>query len=402
METQAELSVKYEGYLKKQQAQVARARAMEDWRIPEDIDYDCIESLRIEARQKLKAKKPLSLSQAGRIPGVNPADVAVLMVWLKRQAGRRRGARHKREGTALKKHSSMALVVFAVCMVSYSGPMVKGALNEGASPISVALLRMLAAALLMLPYEARQCVRRHIPMKLTPAQWGLTALAAAFLAAHYITWITSLTGTSTFASVALVCTQPLFVAFFSYVLFRERTPRRALPGALLALLGAVTIALSGLSGQEAQATGQEALRSNLLALAGAVLMAAHWLAGRQIRQTLAAEVYTPVLYLITAALLALCLPLSGGFRMPLSALPYMAGLVIGSTLLGHAVFAYALSGVSANVISFALLGEPVGAMIFSMIFFGEVPTWPVALGGLLTLMGLALYLAFAGGEKQPA
>ena len=233
----------------------------------------------------------------------------------------------------------MALVVFAVCMVSYSGPMVKGALNEGASPISVALLRMLAAALLMLPYEARQCVRRHIPMKLTPAQWGLTALAAAFLAAHYITWITSLTGTSTFASVALVCTQPLFVAFFSYVLFRERTPRRALPGALLALLGAVTIALSGLSGQEAQATAQEALRSNLLALAGAVLMAAHWLAGRQIRQTLAAEVYTPVLYLITALLLALCLPLSGGFRMPLSALPYMAGLVIGSTLLGHAVVA---------------------------------------------------------------
>ena len=46
----------------------------------------------------------------------------------------------------MKKHSSMALVVFAVCMVSYSGPMVKGALNEGASPIAVALLRMLAAA----------------------------------------------------------------------------------------------------------------------------------------------------------------------------------------------------------------------------------------------------------------
>ena len=81
----------------------------------------------------------------------------------------------------MKKHSSMALVVFAVCMVSYSGPMVKGALNEGASPISVALLRMLAAALLMLPYEARQCVRRRIPMKLTPAQWGLTALAAELL-----------------------------------------------------------------------------------------------------------------------------------------------------------------------------------------------------------------------------
>ena len=55
----------------------------------------------------------------------------------------------------MKKHSSMALVVFAVCMVSYSGPMVKGALNEGASPISVALLRMLAAALVVLPCAAR-------------------------------------------------------------------------------------------------------------------------------------------------------------------------------------------------------------------------------------------------------
>jgi tRNA uridine 5-carboxymethylaminomethyl modification enzyme len=82
---QAELGVKYEGYLQKQRAQVARARAMEDWLIPEDLDYDQIESLRIEARQKLQAKRPQSLSQAGRIPGVNPADVAVLMVWLKRR-----------------------------------------------------------------------------------------------------------------------------------------------------------------------------------------------------------------------------------------------------------------------------------------------------------------------------
>ena len=62
-----------------------RKARREDWRIPEDTDYDRIDSLRIEARQKLKAKKPLSLSQAGRIPGVNPADVAVLMVWLKRR-----------------------------------------------------------------------------------------------------------------------------------------------------------------------------------------------------------------------------------------------------------------------------------------------------------------------------
>lgn len=86
--TQAELGIKYEGYFKKQQAQVQRARAMEDWLIPPDTDYSTIESLRIEARQKLTQKRPQSLSQAGRIPGVNPADIAVLMVWLKRSRGR--------------------------------------------------------------------------------------------------------------------------------------------------------------------------------------------------------------------------------------------------------------------------------------------------------------------------
>lgn len=288
--------------------------------------------------------------------------------------------------------SPMALVIFAVCMVSYSGPMVKGALGAGASPASVAFLRMIAAALMLLPLDLHQCRQKGLPLRFSRREAGLTLLAALFLAGHYLTWITSLTGTSTFASVALVCTQPLFVSLFSFLLFHEKTPRRALPGAALALAGALTIALGGLSGGGAAASG-EALRSNLLALAGAVLMAAHWLTCREIRRTLPSELYTPVLYFMTAALLCLTLPLSGGFVMPLDALPWMAGLVVGSTLLGHAVFAYALERVSANVVSFALLGEPVGAMIFSIFLFGEIPTALVALGGALTLAGLALYLA---------
>ncbi|MEG2314761.1 MAG: DMT family transporter [Clostridia bacterium] len=299
-----------------------------------------------------------------------------------------------------KKTSAMALVVFAVCMVSYSGPMVKGALNEGASPISVALLRMVAAGVLLLPFDLRQCARQRIPFAASPMEWGWITLSALFLAGHYLTWITSLTGTSTFASVALVCTQPLFVALFSYLLFHEKLSRRALPGAILALGGALVIALAGMGAQQSAEAAAEGLRSNLLALVGAVLMAAHWLTARHIRQTLAAEVYTPALYGCTALLLAACLPLMGGFVMPVRALPYMAGLVIGSTLLGHAVFAFALSRVSANVVSFALLGEPVGAMVFSMLFFGEIPTTPVMIGGMLTLLGLALYLGFSREKSK--
>ena len=82
---QAEIQIKYEGYFQKEMAQIRQARAMEEAKIPADTDYMKIDALRLEAREKLQAQHPVSLGQASRIPGVNPADIAVLMVWLKRQ-----------------------------------------------------------------------------------------------------------------------------------------------------------------------------------------------------------------------------------------------------------------------------------------------------------------------------
>ena len=82
---QAEIQVKYEGYLQKQQAAILKARAMEEKLLPADAPYMDITGLRMEARQKLSAQRPVSLAQAARIPGVSPADVAVLMVWLKKR-----------------------------------------------------------------------------------------------------------------------------------------------------------------------------------------------------------------------------------------------------------------------------------------------------------------------------
>ena len=82
---QAEISVKYAGYLEKQEQMIQKARQMEETRLPEDLPYLEMEHLRLEARQKLARQKPVSLGAAGRIPGVNPADVAVLTVWLEKQ-----------------------------------------------------------------------------------------------------------------------------------------------------------------------------------------------------------------------------------------------------------------------------------------------------------------------------
>ncbi|MBR1606416.1 MAG: tRNA uridine-5-carboxymethylaminomethyl(34) synthesis enzyme MnmG [Clostridia bacterium] len=82
---QAEIRIKYEGYLQKSQAALREARAMEEKLLPADAPYMDITGLRMEARQKLSAQRPRSIGQAGRIPGVSPADVAVLLVWLKKQ-----------------------------------------------------------------------------------------------------------------------------------------------------------------------------------------------------------------------------------------------------------------------------------------------------------------------------
>ena len=78
----AEITVKYEGYLKQGLEIIERAKRLEDKRLPEDINYDEISGLRLEAREKLNKIRPLNLGQAGRISGVNPADVSVLMVYL--------------------------------------------------------------------------------------------------------------------------------------------------------------------------------------------------------------------------------------------------------------------------------------------------------------------------------
>ena len=81
---QVVINIRYEGYIERQKQQVEHFRKLENRRIPEDFDYDEVPSLRIEARQKLKQFRPVSLGQASRISGVSPADIQVLLVMLQR------------------------------------------------------------------------------------------------------------------------------------------------------------------------------------------------------------------------------------------------------------------------------------------------------------------------------
>ena len=84
---QININIKYDGYIKRQQKQVEQFKKLETKRIPDDINYDEIKSLRIEAVQKLKQYRPISIGQASRISGVSPADISVLLVYLEQMRG---------------------------------------------------------------------------------------------------------------------------------------------------------------------------------------------------------------------------------------------------------------------------------------------------------------------------
>ena len=85
---EAEIRIKYEGYIRRQKQHVEQFAKMEGRLLPEDCDYSEIYGLRIEARQKLNKIKPKSLGQASRISGVSPSDISVLVIWLESRKNR--------------------------------------------------------------------------------------------------------------------------------------------------------------------------------------------------------------------------------------------------------------------------------------------------------------------------
>jgi drug/metabolite transporter (DMT)-like permease len=265
----------------------------------------------------------------------------------------------------------------------------------------IAAGRLGLAALILLPIAWLRVGSELRRLKRSDVLLGIAA--GALLALHFDAWIASFAYTSVASSVALVSTNPLWVAVLSLLLWGERPPLMRLVGVLLAVLGSALIGFS-----DSQGAAPNALLGDGLALIGALAVSGYFLIGRDLRRQLSLLTYIWLVYTSAAVILlgvafVVASAQPGRFEAlagyPPLAYVLLLLLAIGPQLLGHSALNWALRYLSATFITVALLGEPIGAALLALLLFGE---WfaPLQLVGFVVL--LVGIVAAAQGERRAA
>ena len=275
------------------------------------------------------------------------------------------------------------VLVLAIVAISTGAPFARWA--APASPIAIAALRVAIAAALLLAAGWRELGH----LRLVPrAELRWIALSGLLLALHFGAWITSLELTSTAASVALVCTSPIFAALFG-TLLGDRVTRRELAGIAMAAAGCAVLA-----GGDWRAGG-DAVLGDALALVGAASAAGYLVVGRRLRAALPLLPYLGVVNAIAALALALAALASGAALTGLPARSYVAcaGAAVCASLVGHGLLNAAVRVTPTHLVALAVLGEPIGSSLLTWAAFGEQPPLHAAAGGAIVLAGIALGFA---------
>ncbi|MBL8516869.1 MAG: DMT family transporter [Betaproteobacteria bacterium] len=286
----------------------------------------------------------------------------------------------------------------AVLIVSSAAIMIRYAQADGVPSISIAAWRLSLAALVLTPLVL--ATRRPALAALTAREWGFGLASGAFLAAHFAAWISSLAYTSVASSVALVATNPIWIALASWLILKERPSGLLALGIASAIGGSALIFLS--DSRAGTSVGADPVLGNLLAVVGSLTVCGYLLIGRKLRARVALLPYIWLVY-SASALCLMAIALASGqklFGFSDFAWLMLAGLALGPQLLGHGAFNWALKHLSASFIAVATLGEPVGSAILAWLFLGEKFAVLQLCGFAALLVGI--YLAAKAEEaKQP-
>jgi drug/metabolite transporter (DMT)-like permease len=277
------------------------------------------------------------------------------------------------------------VLVLGIVSVSFAAVFIRLA---DAPPLVIAAYRMLIAAVIITPfYLARP---RRLSKKLLKQDILLILLSAISLALNFVLWITSLEYTSIASSVVLATSHPVFVAVISFFLWQERLNRKAVLGIVVALGGVVIINYGGFT------LSAEALLGNILALLAAAAVGIYLIIGRHLREKISLLPYLSSVY-IGAALMLLAAMLIGGYSFTgYSANTYLMFLLLAliPQLVGHSILNKAVRLMPATIVSVAILGEPVGAIILGYIILGEGITVIELIGSILTLGGILIVMLY--------
>ncbi len=279
-------------------------------------------------------------------------------------------------------------LVLAILLLSTAAPLIRAA--APVPPLAIAALRISLAALALAAIAGRDLASLR---RLGRTERALVLAAGLLLGVHFGVWITSLSFTSTAASVALVATNPMFAALLGWII-GDSVSRREWIGIGVAAGGCAILA-----GGDWQAGG-DALIGDGLAVLGAATAAAYLIVGRRLREALPLFPYLAAvngvagigLMIATAVAGVTVLELGGG----VTAWSYaaIAASALFASVGGHTLLNVAVRRVPTHLVALAILGEPIGASLLSWAAFGEVPPWTAAAGGVVILCGIGV--GFAG------
>ena len=272
------------------------------------------------------------------------------------------------------------IVVLGVLGTSISAIMVR---FSTAPSMILVLYRVVLTLVLMLPSVLRH---RKEWLSLTKKEGLLCIASGAFLGLHFVTYFESVRQTSIAASVVLADTEVFFVALGSILFLHQKLTNKAWMAIILTFLGSVMVAF-------ANTGGGSHLYGNLLALVSALFMTFYTVIGSVCRRTLSTTIYTFLVYLAAGATVLL-IAVAGGTPLfgyePVNFLTALA-MAVFCNLLGHSVFSWGLKYLPPSFISTAKLLEPVFASVWALLLFSEAPGLPVLLGGVVVILGIALY-----------
>ncbi|OCS85556.1 DMT family transporter [Caryophanon tenue] len=275
------------------------------------------------------------------------------------------------------------LIAIGVFSVSMSAIFVKLATADAGV---IAFYRMLFSVLLMAPFFLVKY--RHELTTLSKKDWLFSGIAGVFLAFHFILWFESLNYTSVASSTVLVTMQPLFAFIGTYLFFKEKITLQTFIAGLIAICGSFLIGWG-----DFQVSGS-ALYGDILALIACALITGYLLFGQDVRQRVSLMTYTMIVYSASTITLFFYIVGKGESFGPYSAENWLWFLLLAivPNLLGHTLFNWAIAYVSTNVISIAILFEPIGAAILAYIILNEGISWLQLLGGVVILLGIMLFV----------